>query len=160
MLCLLLHLGIILNYNMFIDNKKFLVNLILFSFLAIFYLPIITNAQPTPVTTGNPPVVTTGNPSSSSVIPIPNPFKCPNNNCSITAFIKTIINSILLPIGGVVAVLMIMYAGFLYVTARGNTSQIEKAHQALLYAVIGAAVLLGALVISEAIEGTIDQLKR
>ena len=54
---------------------------------------------------------------------------------------------------------MIMYAGFLYVTARGNSSKIEKAHNALLWAVIGAAILLGAWVISQAISSTIDQLR-
>lgn len=102
----------------------------------------------------------TSNPGNSGVIVIPNPFKCPNNDCSIKGFIEAIINKILMPIGGMVAVLMIMYAGFMYVTAQGDTGKISKAHDALLYAVIGAAVLLGAFVISQAIGGTIDQLKR
>jgi hypothetical protein len=69
------------------------------------------------------------------------------------------VNNILIPIGGVVAVLMIMYAGFLYVTAGGNEAKIKTAHQALTWAVIGAAILLGAWVISQAIQGTINQLK-
>ena len=88
-------------------------------------------------------------------IKIINPFK----QNSIQGLIEVIVNDILMPVGGVIAVLMIMYAGFLYVTARGNSSKIEKAHQALLWAVIGAAILLGALVISEAISKTIGQLK-
>ena len=66
----------------------------------------------------------------------------------------------ILPIGGVIAVLMIMYAGFLFVTAGGEPAKITKAKDALLYAAIGAAILLGAWVISEAIGGTIKELKK
>lgn len=93
-------------------------------------------------------------------IVITNPFNCGGStNCTIVDLVKSIVNNILIPIGGVLAVLMIMYAGFLYVTAGGSDAQIKKAHQALLYAVIGAAILLGAWVISQAISATIDQLK-
>jgi len=62
-------------------------------------------------------------------------------------------------VGTAVAVVMIIYAGFLYVTAGGNETQIKKAHDALLWAVIGAAILLGAYIISQAIQGTISQLQ-
>lgn len=88
---------------------------------------------------------------------IPNPLN--DSIDSIPDLIRVIIDNILLPIGGVIAVVMIMYAGFLYVTGRGNPAQIKKAHSALLWAVIGAAILLGAWVISEAIENTIGQLR-
>lgn len=88
-------------------------------------------------------------------IKIVNPFK----KDTIEGLIKTIVDDILMPIGGVVAVMMIMYAGFLYVTARGNESKISEAHKALTWAVIGAAILLGAWVISTAIGTTIDQLR-
>lgn len=93
-------------------------------------------------------------------IEINNPFKCAGQaNCTVYELIRTIVNDILLPIGGVLAVLMIMYAGFMYVTAKGDPGKIKAAHDALLWAVIGAAILLGAWVISEAIRGTINQLK-
>jgi len=96
-------------------------------------------------------------------INIPSPLKMcqgstPGSDCSIPGLLNVIINNIVVPIGGVVAALMIMYAGFLYVTARGDTAQIKKAHEALLYGCIGAAILLGAKVIATAIKGTIDQL--
>lgn len=90
------------------------------------------------------------------MIEIKNPFK---GGSSIPALIETIVRQILMPIGGVIAVLMIMYAGFLYVTAAGDPGQIKKAHDALLYAVIGAAILLGAFAISTAIQGTINELR-
>src|SRR3989344_3970098 len=81
-------------------------------------------------------------------IKIENPFKGGDN---LYEFIKTIINSILLQIGAILAVVMTIYAGFLYVTAQGDTAKIKKAHDALLYTIIGAAILLGAWVIAEAI---------
>lgn len=125
--------------------------------LTIFLVtPLFVGAQDT--TTNTPDTTTNTSPSTIS-IDIKNPFKCSGDTCTIPGFINTILNSILLPIGGVVAVLMIMYAGFLYVTAQGNETQIKKAHQALLWAVIGAAILLGAKVISDAIQSTINQLQ-
>lgn len=98
----------------------------------------------------------TGGPGQpSGVVTIVNPFK----KDTIRGLIETIVNEILLPIGSVVAAVMIIYAGFLYVTAGGDPGQVKKAHEALLYAVIGAAILLGAWVISEAIDNTIKTLK-
>jgi len=119
--------------------------------MMVFIVPILTLAV-------DPPSPGELNPPAKDVsmnIKIENPFK----KDTIKGLIETIVNDILIPIGGVVAVLMIMWAGFLYVTARGDPGQIKKAHDALLWAVIGAAILLGAWVISKAIGATIDQLK-
>lgn len=56
-----------------------------------------------------------------------------------------------------VIVFFIILAGFKYVTARGNASSIEEATRALTYAIIGAVIILGAVVISTMIESTVDQ---
>lgn len=96
------------------------------------------------------------NNSGSGPIKIDNPFK----KDTIKGLIETIVNDILLPVGSVVAAVMVIYAGFLYVTAAGDPGQIKKAHDALLWAVIGAAILLGAWAISNAISGTIDTLRK
>lgn len=135
---------------------KFLINLFIATILIVTTVaPVFISAQ-----SGPAPSPTEG-PAPSSNIPrtnieIQNPFK----QNTIRGFIETVIKDILIPIGSVVAVLMIMYAGFLYVTGRGNPAQIQKAHQALLWAVIGAAILLGAWVISDAIQSTIDDLRK
>lgn len=100
-----------------------------------------------------------GQPSSSLKIKINNPFNCGSTNCTLVDLLNAIIDKILIPVGAVIAVLMIMYAGFLFVTANGNEKQIEDAKQALLYACIGAAILLGAKILATAIKATIDQLK-
>jgi len=89
-------------------------------------------------------------------ITLPPPFR---GGSSLFALLRTIINDILLPIGGVLAVLAFIYSGFLYVTAQGNQTKLATAHKALLYTSVGTAVLLGSWVIAQVIENTINQLK-
>ncbi|MEK7461776.1 MAG: hypothetical protein AAB586_01765 [Patescibacteria group bacterium] len=89
-------------------------------------------------------------------VELPNPFR---GGSSLFDLLRTIINDILLPIGGVLAVLSFIYSGFLYVTAQGNEAKLKTAHRALLYTAIGTAVLLGSWVISQVIKNTIDQLR-
>lgn len=75
--------------------------------------------------------------------------------------IPQLINAILeivYKIGLPVVVLYFLYAGWLYVSARGNPAKIKTAHEAFLYTVVGAALILGAFVISRLIIGTINSL--
>ena len=92
---------------------------------------------------------------------IPNPFNCGGaaGNCTLETFLNTIIHNIILPLGGILAVLAFIWVGFMYVTARGNSTKLEEANRALLYVAIGTAVLLGAELISLVISNTIDKLK-
>jgi hypothetical protein len=53
--------------------------------------------------------------------------------------------------------LMIIYAGFLYVTARGNAEQVRRATNALTYAIIGGVLVIGAVAITGIIEQTISE---
>lgn len=55
-------------------------------------------------------------------------------------------------------VIMFIYAGFLYVTAQGDAGKVTRAHNAFLYTVIGAMVVLGAAIIAAVIKGTITKL--
>lgn len=73
-------------------------------------------------------------------------------------FLKIIMNDIVLPIGGVLAVLAFIYSGFLYVTAQGNETKLKSAHGALLATVIGTAILLGSWVLANVICETIVQI--
>lgn len=135
--------------------KNILKHLISGTIIMIFVVPFFVSAANEGCVNG----IGEGCTGGSGPIIIINPFNCSDNGCTIPGLIRAIVNNILIPIGGVVAVMMIMYAGFLYVTAGGNETKIKTAHQALTWAVIGAAILLGAWVISEAIQGTINQLK-
>jgi len=90
-------------------------------------------------------------------IELQNPFS--GNDDSLFDLLKKVINDILLPIGGILAVLAFIFSGFLYVTAQGNETKLATAHKALLYTSIGTAVLLGSWVIAKVIENTINLLK-
>ncbi|MFZ2523065.1 MAG: hypothetical protein WAW92_01630 [Minisyncoccia bacterium] len=67
---------------------------------------------------------------------------------SIMAIIKALLENAIMPIAAVLVVMYIIYAGFTYVTAQGNPKKIEEANSRLLWSLIGAGVLLGAVAIS------------
>lgn len=50
----------------------------------------------------------------------------------------------------------IVWAGFLYVTAGGDQAQITKATKALMYAIIGGVIVLGAQVLLAVITNTVN----
>lgn len=54
---------------------------------------------------------------------------------------------------GAVAVLVIVIAGFMFVTANGDTGQITKSKNAILYAVIGLVVIISAFAITNFVTG-------
>jgi len=83
----------------------------------------------------------------------PNPFG--NQIESLPAFIRIIADKVILPVGAVIVVIMIIYSGFLFVTAQGNESKLGDAKKSFMYSVIGALILLGAWVIANAITGTV-----
>jgi hypothetical protein len=116
------------------------------------------NQPPVQVGGGNQPPVQGGggNQSANNIIKLPNPLKGGVNN--LFDFIKVVVNNVLLPIGGVVATMYIIYSGFLFVTAQGDPKKIETAKASFTYAVIGTAILLGAWAISEGIAATIRQI--
>jgi hypothetical protein len=84
------------------------------------------------------------NPLGDSVVDIP-------------SFIEKILRFILM-LGVPIVVLAIIYCGFLFVTALGNSEKLKKAKTALVYTLVGAALLLGAFVIAEAIQGTVVEI--
>lgn len=55
-----------------------------------------------------------------------------------------------------IVIFFIIYAGFLYVTARGNAEQLKTAHTALLYAIVGGLIVVGATVIVGIVTNLVD----
>ena len=55
-----------------------------------------------------------------------------------------------------VIVFFIIYSGFLYVTAKGNASQIEQATRSLTYAIVGGVLIIGAVAIAEIVENLVS----
>ena len=76
---------------------------------------------------------------------------------SIPAFINKILTGAL-RVGIPVVALAVIYCGFLFVSARGNTEKLGKAKDALLYTLIGAAILLGSWAIAQLISNTVRSL--
>lgn len=77
---------------------------------------------------------------------IPNPIEA-------GTFAKLIedITQIILDVGLPLAAIMIIYSGFLFVTAGGSDEKLKKAKQNFYWAIIGAAVIIGARVIASAV---------
>jgi hypothetical protein len=76
---------------------------------------------------------------------------------SIPQFFQTLI-SIIIKIAIPFVAIVLVYCGLLFVTARGDAAQIEKARSAFTYAVIGGLVLLASWLIAEAIRDALTSL--
>jgi heme O synthase-like polyprenyltransferase len=62
----------------------------------------------------------------------------------------------LLSIFGMLAIIGLVAAGVIYLTASGNEKRLETAKRAFLYSIVGIAVALGAMVIVKTIAGFIE----
>lgn len=112
----------------------------------IIFFPIITYGQ----LGGND-----SNTKNDTTITLVNPLGDKVND--LPSFIYMILE-IVFEIGAVVSVLAIIYVGFMFVSARGDTEKLVTARRALLYTAIGIAVLLGAVLIATVIDSTIQDL--
>jgi type IV secretory pathway VirB2 component (pilin) len=126
-------------------NKKYISFFLVLFFLII--VPFVMHAQE--AVSGN-----------SQIISIPNPFNCGDTSggtksCTLLDLITAVLQKIILPIAAVAAVMYIIFAGFKYVQAKGNPGEIEKAHQRLLWTLIGVGVLLAAEGISVVLQNTV-----
>lgn len=96
---------------------------------------------------------TEGNPSQDGLsinIAYKNPLhKTASDIPALIAVVLKAVAKLLFP----VVVIMILYAGFLFVIARGNTEKIGEAKKALTYAVVGAAIVLGAYGLAQLVQG-------
>jgi len=108
---------------------------------------------------GTPPLTTTPANTGQNVALI-NPLgtgSCSNNGDCLSSFLTSILQFVV-RIGAIVVVFMLVYVGFLFVTARGNEIKITAARTALLWTVVGALILLGAQAIAMAIQATVKAL--
>jgi len=58
-----------------------------------------------------------------------------------------------------IIVLYIIYSGFLYVSARGNSEQVKKATTSLTYAIIGGVLILGAVALADVLAGIVESFR-
>jgi hypothetical protein len=132
---------------------KFLFNKIFFIVATVhFMLFDRADAQSGGVVGGNPP-------SSGGSGGLSYNLKNPLAFNSLQEFILAILNVIIV-IATPIVVLFIIFAGFKYVTARGEPGKIKEATQALTYAVIGGVLILGAVAIAEIIKDLVSGFSR
>lgn len=118
----------------------------------IFIFPLFALAQQTPVNPGGDQTpVNPGNTGDCDSNSLCNPL----GQGDIITFLQTLLNIIMI-FAVPLIIFMIIYAGFTYVMAQGNETKVSTANRALLYAVIGGVIILGANVILAVIQGTVD----
>lgn len=93
-------------------------------------------------------------PKSASAAEFDNPLKFDTIQEFVEGFLQAVVY-----VGFPIAVLFVVYSGFLFVFAQGNSSQLEKAKTNFFYTIIGVALFLGAWALAKLIGGTIDQLR-
>lgn len=164
-------------------NLKYMKNFLAMTVTVLIFSPLLLSALylhvPSSVVLGAGPVFgppAPGNPSpqggndggnqggnnggnqggNSGSITINNPLK--NGTDTLPKFLQLVLKDVVIPVAAVVAVLAIIYAGFLFVMARGNDKKLQDAKNAFFTAVVGTAIVLGAWVIAQAIQTTINQI--
>jgi hypothetical protein len=135
---------------------KFINKRLLFAtiFVLVVFMPIFSFAQdctqtPPPLCcTQNPPSCPANNPTATTTIT--NPI----SQTSINGFILVILQGVI-KIGIPIVALAIIYSGFLFVAAQGKPEKLKEAKNALVYSLIGAAILIGSWAIAQLISNTI-----
>lgn len=126
----------------------------IFAVLALVFFvfsPIVSLAQDV---VGDPTAGNGTNPTTSSPtnVTVNNPLGGKINN--LNGFIKVLLEGVI-KIGIPLIALALVYSGYLFVTATGNSEKISKAKDAFIYALIGGAVLLGSWAIAQMISDTV-----
>ncbi len=97
----------------------------------------------------------------ASILPLTTyaePFVNPLGDIDLRTFLVKILNSLIYILFPII-VLMIVYTGFLFVSAQGNESKLTEARRSLLWTVVGALVVLGSVALALAIEATVESFK-
>ena len=101
----------------------------------VFVFPVLSFAQ------------VTGDAATTTIV---NPIEA----TTINGLIKTILEGAI-KIGIPIITLAVIYSGFLFVSAQGNSEKLSEAKRALMYTLIGAAILLGSWAIAQLISDTV-----
>ncbi len=88
---------------------------------------------------------------TTRAVELKNPLKVD----SITGLLEALL-SVVIVLATPIIIFFIIYSGFLYVTARGNASQIEQASRSLTYAIIGGVIIIGAMAIATIVKNLVD----
>jgi len=84
-------------------------------------------------------------------------FKNPTDYDTIQDLITAIIDVVIYIMTPIIT-LMVIYTGFLFVQAQGNSGKLEQARTALMWTIIGAVIVLGAKGIALAVQSTVTSI--
>ena len=126
--------------------KNFFIAGILFTAVLFFAVPSVF-AQ-----TGS----NNSNGGNTAPVTLQNPL---NSQYSTIPLIVGALLNIIVQIALVLCGLYIIYAGFLYVRAQGNSEKLSDANKTMLHAVIGTAIVLSSDVILTVLQNFINSIK-
>ncbi len=85
---------------------------------------------------------------------VPNPLKGPTTLLGVLAVVLDVV----VQVGAVIAVLFIIWSGFLFITAQGNPEKIRIAKSTLYTTLVGTALVLGSSVIASILVNTVNKV--
>ena len=85
-----------------------------------------------------------------------NPTRIGGEAVTLEQTAATLIRAVL-GLTGIIALIIIIYAGFLYLTASGKPEQIKKAQGMLVYAAIGLVLIFGAYTLASYVTRQLEQ---
>lgn len=81
----------------------------------------------------------------------------PLSFCTIQQFFDVVL-SFLIQLAIPLIIFMIIFTGFKFVIARGNTTKLEEARMMFFYTILGGLLILGASIITRVLRGTVDSI--
>ena len=129
--------------------------ILLFLGFSLLLAPALAGAQSNPRSTGD----ILSNPRTPDVVSNPSGFKLQNplNFETVCGLIQGLLK-VFITIGIPIAVLFLVYSGFLFVWARGSVDGLKKAKRNFFYTLLGIALFLGAWFLGQVIASTINAL--
>ena len=115
--------------------KKTIIILSILSIGILMVMPVLAE-DPDPISSTSTPASST--PSIPQSLNITNPMVGVND---ITTLVGNIIN-FLIKLAFPITAILVVYAGFLYITSAGNDEKVKTAQKALIWAIVGFAVVL------------------
>ncbi len=90
----------------------------------------------------------------SKYLQLKNPIK---GTTDVNGFISNILDAMVVILSPIL-VLALLYSGFLFVSAQGNTEKLGEAKKALIWTVVGAAIVFGAHGVADILGSTANCL--
>lgn len=120
----------------------------------LYTLPAVTFAQRSDANSAEVPASSADSISGETGVQLQNPLKVD----SFERLFQDILTDIIIPISAAIGVVFIIWAGFKFVTAQGNATEIQNARKNLIYVLIGVGLVIGAEVILDLLLNTLTQV--